>query len=170
MKSAELYYSRNFPETPISIWADFRWRGWVKETTASGQRKRPAQIDHPFRFQRKLWCLLHVHFRGVDLIFATPAELDQFLDVISRNPMPSGYSLLPGQKIGRPSRHWLSRLPKEAKSWKFRQAVCRFLRENKVVGKFRDFYADQPLKEEFEGVYNSYSMAAREDETSFQRP
>ncbi|ANL47973.1 hypothetical protein AMC87_CH03320 [Rhizobium phaseoli] len=159
MKSAELFYSREFLETPISGWAGARLFGWVREKTLGGQIKRPRRVMHPFASQRKLWCLLAVHFDGVDLIFATPLELDQFLAVMSQNPLPSGWALIPGQSVGRPNNHWLSRLPKGAKSWKFRQSICRFLRQAGVVREFRDFYAGEPVKLQFDGVFNNYCDA-----------
>ncbi|PDT38381.1 hypothetical protein CO671_03045 [Rhizobium sp. M10] len=156
MKSAELFYSREFPETPMSWWAGARLNGWIPETTRSGQIKRPRRIVHSFASQRKLWCLLAVHFDGVDLIFATPLELDQFLAVMSQNPLPSGWALVPGNLLGRPNKHWLSRLPKKAKSWKFRQSICKFLLQAGTVGEFREFYAREPLKLQFDGVINNY--------------
>jgi hypothetical protein len=154
MKSAKLSYSRIFPETPISIWAGARIFGWTRESTPGGQYKRPRRVQHPFVHQRKIWCLLTIHFHGIDLLFATPRELDQFIHVMERNPLPSGWALVPGWAYGRPNRHWLSRLPKHTKTWKYRQAVCKYLRENKIVQEFRDFYEEQPIKFEFEGIYS----------------
>lgn len=159
MKSAKLSYHTIFPATPISGRAGARWYGWASGTTAGGQRKRPTQVTHPFLSQKKLWCLLSIHFQGVDLRFAMPEELDQFIAVMSRNPMPSGRSLVPDCAIGRPNNHWLSRLPKKAKPWKFRQAVCRYLAENETTKRFRAFYEGQPVQFRFEGVFDSYWFA-----------
>ncbi|WP_253958299.1 hypothetical protein [Rhizobium sp. WYJ-E13] len=103
--------------------------------------------------------MLDVHFNGVDLLFATPLELDQFIAVMSQKILPSGWALVPGRPLGRPSNHWLSRLPKEAKSWKFRQAICKFLQEADTVKRFRNRYASQPVKLHFDGVYNNYYNA-----------
>jgi len=100
--------------------------------------------------------LLSVHFQGVELRFALPEELDLFMSVMSRNPLPSGRSLVPDCAIGRPNQHWLSRLPKEAKPWKFRQAICKYLSECKTVKEFRAFYQQRPIQFKFEGVCASY--------------
>ncbi|QWW69876.1 hypothetical protein KQ933_09335 [Rhizobium sp. WYJ-E13] len=159
MKSAKIFYSHEFPETPISGWAGARWNGWVRENTPSGQPMNPRRVVHPFLSQRKIWYLLDVHFNGVDLLFATPLELDQFIAVMSQKILPSGWALVPGRPLGRPSNHWLSRLPKEAKSWKFRQAICKFLQEADTVKRFRNRYASQPVKLHFDGVYNNYYNA-----------
>jgi hypothetical protein len=116
-------------------------------------------ITHPFMRQRRIWCLLSVHFDGVDLKFATPAEIDRFLEVMSRNPLPSGRSLVPHYPLGRPKYHWLASLPKGATSWKFRAALCRYLVGNEEVRRFREFYAKQPLRYSFEDVFDSFFAA-----------
>jgi len=159
MKSAQLSYHPTFPWAPLSGRVGARMHGWVRERTASGQHKRPSWVTHPFLDQRKLWCLLSVHFQGVDLRFAMPEELDHFIEVMSRNPLPSGPSLVPGHPIGRPKNHWLARLPKAAKPWKYRQAVCKYLSDNETVGEFRDFYKGRPIVFEFEGVFDSFLEA-----------
>ena len=159
MKSAQLTYHRAFPWSPISGWAGAREYGWVQRPNASGQPRLPETIYHPFPWQRLLWCRLAVHFQGVDLLFAMPLELDQFIAVMGANPLPSGRSLLPEQRRGRPNNHWLSRLPAKAKTWKFRQAVCRYLETSPEVRRFRAFYEAKPPRLEFKGVFNSYGEA-----------
>ena len=161
MKSAKLSYHKNFPQTPVSGWAGAHFYAWVNEKNDHGHWKRPIEKVHPFLHQRKLWCLLEVHFQGVNLIFAMPPELDQFIKVISQNPLPSGGSLVEGQKLGRPHNHWLSRLPKEAKPWAFRQKLCKYLETHPETSEFRQFYASQPIKLEFEGYYDSFQDALR---------
>jgi hypothetical protein len=164
MKLIQLTYHSDFPYTPMSGRAGARYEGWVLQETGRGQYKRPKRIVHPFLEQRKMWCLLSVHFNGVDLRFAMPSELDLFISVMSQNPLPSGRSLVPDCAIGRPKRHWLAKLPKEAKPWKFRSAICKFLAENEDVKRFRDFYASNPPRFEFEGVFDAYvdaNVAAR---------
>lgn len=159
MKSAKLSYHAIFPDTPISGRAGARWLAWVPQQSPGGQYRRPRRIVHPFLEQRKLWCLLSVHFQGVDLRFAMPLELDLFVAVMSRNPLPSGRSLVPDCAIGRPKRHWLARLPKEAKPWKFRKAICEYLAANETVRQFRAFYETRPLEFQFEGIFDSYLEA-----------
>lgn len=162
MKKAQISYHRLFPWTPVSGWAGARSRGYVPRISPSGQRMSPTTLDHPFRFQRKQWCLLKVEFDGVGLVFATPQELDHFIDVLSRNPLPNGGSLIKGRiRPGKPNGHWLSRLPTKARSWKFRQKLCRYLQEQPKIGEFRAFYAEQPVRYAFEGFYDDFYEAAR---------
>lgn len=144
----------------MSGWAGARDSGWVREQTASGQWKSPRFARrHPFSEQRKLWLQLSVEFQGVLLVFATPLELDQFLSVMSKNPLPSGRSLFPGRAVGRPNNHWLSRLPSKAKTLKFRTAACRYLTEAPAARRFREFYASSPVRIQFVGFYASHLEA-----------
>lgn len=90
-------------------------------------------------------------------MFAMPAELDQFIEIMSQNPLPSGGSLVEGRvSPGRPNNHWLSRLPKQAKPWNFRQRLLRFLQTDAKVLEFREFYASQPVQLKFDGYFDSF--------------
>lgn len=161
MKSAAISLHDAFPETPVSGWVGARWVAWVPQTSASGQPKRPRQVPHPFLSQRRVWCLLHVHFDGVDLRFSMPQELDHVIEVLSQNPLPSGRSLTQQCVIGRPNRHWLSRLPAKAKSWKFRQRLCAYLTTLPEAQALRDFYAQTPIRFEFPQVYETFMAAQK---------
>ncbi len=88
-----------------------------------------------------------------------PAELDLFIATMSRNPLPSGRSLAPDCAIGRPNRHWLSRLPSKAKSWKSREDVAKYLQESEAAKQFRAFYEDLPLQFQFDGIHDSFQEA-----------
>lgn len=167
MKSAQTSLHSQFPATPVSYWAGARWRGWVREDDATGNLKRIDEVRHPFLDQRKAWCLLEVHFAGVDLLFATPQELDHFIGILSQNPLPSGRALVPECAVGRPSKHWLSRLPKKAKSLKFRDKLCQYLENCDAASTFRKFYKDHPVQCAFPGFYDSVE-AARGAETISQ--
>ncbi|GLK56145.1 hypothetical protein JOD31_001061 [Methylopila capsulata] len=159
MKSAKLSYHSSFPWTPISGWAGARGYGWAYLSGPGGQFRRPKFIKHPFPTQRRLWCLLKVEFNGIKLDFATPQEVDHFRNVMRRKVLPSGHALVSGRAVGRPNNHWLSRLPKKAKPWKFREAICRYLEEVPEVREFRSFYAENPIRMQFEGMFDTSSDA-----------
>lgn len=168
MKRIDLHYCNEFPWTPLSGWAGAKSVGWVLKFTKSGQPMRPDSVSHPFLVQRKKWCLMHVHFQKVDLLFATPQELRLFLEVMGRNPLPSGPSLLEGWPFpGRPNAHWLSRLPKRAKPWKYRQAICRYLSQSPDVKCFLAFYENEPVKFEFEYVFDTCIEAYKAYQLTF---
>ena len=127
---------------------------------------KPVCVDHPFSQSLKHWCLLEVEFSGVELQFATVAEPDHVMAVLGQNPMPSGGSLLCGQRLGRPNRHWLSRLPAKAKPKKFRTALIQFLHKNREVAKFREFYRRTPPVYLVPGLFDSFDEAKREAPTA----
>lgn len=166
MKNARVTYHDSFPSTPMSGRVGARWIGWVAQQNANGQPRRPKQIPHPFLEQRKKWCLLEVHFDGVDLRFAMPEELDHFIDVMSQNPLPSGRALAPECAIGRPNGHWLSRLPAKAKPMKFRSRVCAYLSACPEAEELRQFYKSQPIQFHYPGVFDSFFEA---HQASFHR-
>lgn len=159
MKSAALTYHKAFPETPISSWVGARFWAWKPSYSLSGQPMRPIRSAHPFLVQRPLWCRLDVHFNGIDLRFAFPQEVDHFLHVMEKNPLPSGHRLSPGTRIGRPMRHWLAKLPARAKSARFRKMLCDYLHKEKKVQDFRAFYAARPVSFDFPEVCDSFQAA-----------
>lgn len=159
MKQASLSYHGTFPETPLSFWAGHARYAWIRAGTASGQKRKPQMVDHPFRRQRRLWCLLSVHLDGVDLVFATPRELDMLTQTLSRNPLPSGCSLDPRFRLGRPNNHWLSRLPAKAKSHKYREKLIAYLGGAAPVQEFLTFYDHPPLCYEYKGYFLTYPEA-----------
>lgn len=159
MKQAGISLHQDFPETPISGRVGARWIAWVKQVSSSGQPQRPKQVVHPFLSQRKIWCLLTVHFDGVNLRFAMPQELDHFIGVLSQNPLPSGRSLAPECALGRPNRHWLSRLPTKAKPWKFRQRLCKYLETLPEAEALREFYSENPIRFEFPEYFDNFFEA-----------
>ena len=73
--------------------------------------------------------------------------------------MPSGRTLVPDCALGRPNGHWLSRLPAKAKSWKFRQRLCAYLQNCTEAQAMRDFYAENPVRTEFSGFFDSFEDA-----------
>lgn len=146
-------------------WAGPGWGGWVNRQTASGQWKTPRYRQLPYLRQRRLWCLLHVQFRGLELVFALPEELDQFLEVMSQKLLPSGNRLISGLPYGRPNRHWLSRLPKKAKSWKIRSALGDYLSASPDVEAFRHFYRSFSPEQERRGFHRSFYEAINARQT-----
>ena len=71
----------------------------------------PPAVPH------KGFAFLHVEFEAAELWFSAPAQLDHFIDVLSRKPLPTSRALASqrGLSVG-PNGHWLSRLPATLKS------------------------------------------------------
>jgi len=72
--------------------------------------------------------LLRVEFESHELQFSALAQLDHFIDVLSRRPLPTSTQLssLRGLPVG-PNGHWLSRLPAELKSPRKRDRLVKAL-------------------------------------------
>ena len=122
MKKATVVYRETYRSTPVSFWAHRHLDG---ESWSAATRFDPPL---PAPVPGKGWAQLLVQFDGVELAFSSPAELDQVIDVLSRNPLPTTRRLseLRGTTRG-PNAHWLSRLPSSAKPQGFRRRLVTYL-------------------------------------------
>ena len=75
------------------------------------------------------YCFLRYEFGEHELIFSSPAQLQHFIDVLSKSPLPTSrlLSAARGGSVG-PNGHWLSRLPAELKSPKTRSVLVHYLK------------------------------------------
>tara|TARA_Y100000588_G_C13978164_1_gene805970 strand:+ start:351 stop:806 length:456 start_codon:yes stop_codon:yes gene_type:complete len=76
---------------------------------------------------RRHWAQLMIHLDGVSLAFWLPEELDHICDVFSMKPFPTANTLIRNETDEARNSHWLSRLPKKAKSTKFRLKFLKFV-------------------------------------------
>lgn len=127
MKNAKLLFSKDFKRSPISTWVGFPTFLYAKSTNPNEDWSVPVRVQHPIDTRRGPWCQLKIHFNNINLLFSLPLELDHFIDVMKQNPLPSGLSLSPYSNIGRPNRHWLAKLPKQAMPYTFRMKLINYL-------------------------------------------
>ena len=122
MKRHTILYHSTFTATPLSFWVHWNLDAeiWSEATKFDPPLPKPVP--------GKGWPMLSVEFDGLELYFASAQELHHFLHVISQNPLPTSSQLSKarGTTFG-PNRHWLSRLPAEAKSHKTRKALFEWL-------------------------------------------
>lgn len=145
MKSMELRISNRALVGPMTGWVEPRFGFWVQETTETGQIKRAQWVRNPLFRSLARFAQLHTHLDGIDMVFAFPTELDHFIDVMARNPLPSGPNFA-GAAVGLPNGHWLSRFPGKGKSTKFRTKAVKFLQEPRPeIREFRSFYKSVDL-------------------------
>lgn len=87
----------------------------------------------PLAIPHKGYPVLHVEFEDCELLFSSTAQLEHYIDVLSRTALPTSrhISKASGLKTG-PNQHWLSRLPGELKSPKKRQSLVKALSAAKV--------------------------------------
>ena len=152
MKTASVFYSRDFRPSPISFWVGPPSSFYVERTGQDGRALSPSLCSNPIYESRMQWAYLETNLNGVDLHFATTLELDHLLDVFNRKVLPKGANLIPGfDRPGLPNNHWLSRLPARSLSLKFRQDVIRFLTSNhRTIVEFQDFYENFDLQDAHE--------------------
>jgi hypothetical protein len=84
----------------------------------------PAPIGVP----HKGFAVLHVEFQQHELVFSSAAQLDHYIEILSKTPLPTTRQLsaLRHEASG-PNSHWLSRLPAELKASKVRPALVKAL-------------------------------------------
>jgi hypothetical protein len=122
VKKASVIYLPAYEATPLSFWAHRHLDAdaWVNA----------KQFDPPLPgpVPGQGWAQLVVEFDGITLRFSSSAELNHFIDVLSRNPLPTTKRLseLRGTTLG-PNSHWLSRLPSRAKPRDFRERLIAYL-------------------------------------------
>ena len=122
MKKARVVYLNEYCETPLSFWVHRPVRRKFRSDTPLCDPPLPAPTPGLG------WLQLIIEFDRVHLRFSSSAELDHFIDVLSRNPLPTTRRLseLRGTEVG-PNGHWLSRLPSRAKPLGFRRRLVAYL-------------------------------------------
>jgi hypothetical protein len=126
--SAKFHFSfqPDWRSAPVAFWVHRAVEG-----AASFDSPAPSAIPH------KGFPFLHVEFEASELVFSAPAQLDHFIEVLSKKPLPTSRALSSqrGLPVG-PNGHWLSRLPAALKSPRTRTRLVEELRNirSKVVG------------------------------------
>jgi hypothetical protein len=82
----------------------------------------------PIAVPHKGFAMLHVEFEGFDLLFSSSAQIEHYIEVLSKTALPTSRHLskIRGNNVG-PNQHWLSRLPGELKSPRMRPALVKAL-------------------------------------------
>jgi hypothetical protein len=118
MKKWRIEFNPSYTETPLSFWVHKHidhevWR-YAKEFEPALPKAVPC----------KGFPKLIVNALGVELVFASVAEVEHFLSVIRQKNMPTTLQLS-RQRINNygPNRHWLSRLPSDIKPWSKRERI-----------------------------------------------
>ena len=99
-------------------------------------------IEEEIRNGRTRWAQLTIEVDGVLLAFWLPSELKIYCEVFAIKPFPTARTLLKGSPDSSElNSHWLSRLPKKAKSQKFRDRFLRYMdsRPTELI-EFNEFY------------------------------
>ncbi len=124
MKKWRIEYYSEYRETPLSF--------WVHKHLDDEVWNNANQFDPPLpkAIPCKGYPLLVVNALGIELEFASVAEVVHFLNVISLKNMPTTQQLsrLRTELLG-PNKHWLSRLPSDIKPWSKRERIIPIIKK-----------------------------------------
>lgn len=119
MKAAFRFtYEKDWRTAPVAFWVHVPVPGTTSECVPPAPQA-VANLGYAF---------LRVEFESHELQFSALAQLDHFIEVLSRKPLPTSRQLSSrrGLPVG-PNGHWLSRLPAELKSPRKREKLVREL-------------------------------------------
>lgn len=129
MKKASVVYLEKYEATPLSF--------WVHRQLDTKTKRNAKRFDPPLPgpVPGRGWVQLIVEFDGVEVRFSSSAELDHFIDILSRNPLPTTRRLSElRETTAGPNSHWLSRLPARAKPHDFRRRLVAYLQRVRPEG------------------------------------
>lgn len=111
-------YEKDWRTAPMAFWVH------VPVPGAADACGPPAPIAIPHLG----YMFLRVQVESHELQFSDLAQLDHFIEILSRKPLPTSrqLSFLRGLHVG-PNGHWLSRLPAELKSPRKREKLVKAL-------------------------------------------
>lgn len=91
---------------------------------------------------RQKWAQLTVQVDDIPLAFWLPAELEIYCKVFAMVPFPTARTLVnKSPEASEMNRHWLSRLPKNAKSKKYRERFLKYVASHPpALMEFYEFY------------------------------
>jgi hypothetical protein len=117
-------FGAHWRAAPLAFWVHVPIEG----TMDLYEPPAPKPIPH------KGYVILCVAFDKYELQFSAPAQLDHFIDVFSRKPLPTSRQLSSrrGLPVG-PNGHWLSRLPATLKSPRKRLKLVDALRSVRSI-------------------------------------
>ena len=122
MKKYAFTFNETYNRTPISFWVHKHLDDpvWMNATVFEPPLPKPVPGQG--------YAMLKINALGTDLFFASPEELEHFIDVIGKKHMPTSYQLsrLRSDSYG-PNRHWLSRLPGHLKPYKKTRATLAYM-------------------------------------------
>src|SRR5260221_7419125 len=98
-------------------------KGWYAAQEFNPPKPKPVPA--------KGYPLYHVEFDGFTFQFSSLDELRVCIDTLAKKVLPTSLRLSAGRGTGYgPSNHWLNRLPKKVKPWRYREKAIVYLRKS----------------------------------------
>src|SRR5436190_4958693 len=144
MKRHWIEYTEKWVPSPLSYWVH------IKADGSDWYNARFFQPPLPFPVLDKGFATFWIECDGVVFQFASLDELRHCTDILGRKLLPTTIRLAHdrGGDIG-PSRHWLSKLPLQAKPWRYREKAVNYIArclaefEREILGTVRMPFARQ---------------------------
>ena len=114
MKKWRTEFTAAFFDGPMTFWV----HDGGGDPTRAMQRPKPVPGQGYPRYL--------VEFDGTQFDFASVAEIQECVAVLKRRVLPTTTELSRHSRAG-PNTHWLSRLPADAKPWRYRTRLLPYL-------------------------------------------
>ncbi|MFA8435445.1 MAG: hypothetical protein ACEPOZ_13075 [Marinifilaceae bacterium] len=124
MKNFWIEYDQDWMNYPLAFWVH------QGENRKDWKASRFFDPPAPKREINKGYPIYCVEVGGYVFRFSSLEQMDHCINILSRKLLPTTIALSKQRGEGiDPSTHWLSQMPKEVKSWKFREKATRYLKE-----------------------------------------
>ena len=124
MKKFWVEYAERWQDEPLAYWVH-RERGnrpWYEANDFAPPAPNPVP--------GKGYAIYSVEIDGMIFRFSSIAQLEHCIDILGRKLLPRTIDLSADRGTSKgPNSHWLSRLPKKAKPWRYREKATKYLRE-----------------------------------------
>ena len=115
MKKHWIEYTEKRMASPISYWV------YIEKDSQYWYQATEFDPPLPRAIPGEGYPYYYVEIDGFTFRFASLAEIDHCIDILSRKLLPTTLSLREARDTTLLNKHWLSRLPGKVKSWKYRQ-------------------------------------------------
>ncbi len=122
MKRHWIEYHETPPDCPMTF--------WVHRAVAGVHQSDPFTFDPPRQpvVPARGYPVFKVECDGFTFEFASFAEIRACIETLSTKLLPRTLDLSKERGAG-PNSHWLSRLPKDVKSWRYREKATAYFRK-----------------------------------------
>lgn len=128
MSKWDISYNDSFYRTIVSYWVHVG----VDEDKCSYYSCKKFEPPFPAKVFGKGFPYLTIKTEGTSFVFASLAELDHCIDVLSQKNMPTTRMLSEKRdENSGPNKHWLSRFPAKYKSWNKREKLVKAFQKSK---------------------------------------
>ncbi len=124
MKNFRVDYAERWQDEPLAFWVH-REQGdapWYQTDDFDPPAPKPVP--------GKGYAIYCVEIDGMIFRFSSIPQIERCIEILGRKLLPRTIDLAAQRGTSKgPNSHWLSRLPKKAKPWRYREKAVKYLRE-----------------------------------------